>query len=123
MAITAQSDKRISDGNCYPLGATLTEDGVNFALYTQTAREVYLLLFERPDGDPTDIIRLPNRTKFIWHVLVQGLKAGQLYGYKVSRRIRSRPRPALQRAETPHRPLREGPDRQSREPREPAPCL
>ena len=83
MAITAQSDKRISDGNCYPLGATLTEDGVNFALYTKTAREVYLLLFERPDGDPTDIIRLPNRTKFIWHVLVQGLKAGQLYGYKV----------------------------------------
>ena len=83
MAITARTKKQIADGNCYPLGATLTGDGVNFALYTKTAGEVYLLLFDRPDSDPTDIIRLPNRTKFIWHVFVQGLKAGQLYGYKV----------------------------------------
>jgi hypothetical protein len=36
MAIIAQTDKTISDGNCYPLGTGLTEDGVNFALYTKT---------------------------------------------------------------------------------------
>jgi len=83
MAMLSRTDKQLSDGNCYPLGASLTEDGVNFALYTQNAREVYLLLFDRPDGEPSDIIRLPHRTKFIWHVLVHGLKAGQLYGYKV----------------------------------------
>ena len=83
MAITSQADKRITPGNCYPLGATLTEDGVNFALYTKTARAVDLLLFEQPNCGPTDIIRLGTQTKFIWHTFVHGLKAGQLYGYKV----------------------------------------
>jgi isoamylase len=60
------------------------EDGVNFALYSKNARAVYLLLFDQPNGAPTDIIRLPARTKFIWHIFVHGLRAGQLYGYKVS---------------------------------------
>jgi len=40
MAIIAQSDKQISDGNRYPLGASLTEDGVNFVLYTKHAPAV-----------------------------------------------------------------------------------
>jgi len=56
---------------------------VNFALYSQHAAEVFLLLFDQPDGDPTDTIRLENRTKFIWHALVRGVGPGQLYGYKV----------------------------------------
>src|SRR4029453_847993 len=67
----------------FPLGATLTPDGVNFALYSKNATEVFLLLFDKPDGEPTDIIQLVNRDKFIWHALVKGLRASQLYGYKV----------------------------------------
>lgn len=67
----------------FPLGANLTPDGVNFAVYSKNATEVFLLLFDKPDGEPTDIIQLSNRNKFIWHILVKGLKAGQLYGYKV----------------------------------------
>lgn len=84
MAIIAQTDKRLSEGNCYPLGASWAEDGVNFALYTKNAGAVYLLLFDQPKGAPTDIIKLATRTKFIWHTFVHGLKVGQLYGYKVS---------------------------------------
>ncbi|HSQ11673.1 MAG TPA: hypothetical protein VLM90_01595, partial [Candidatus Deferrimicrobium sp.] len=84
MAITPHTDKQLSVGNCYPLGATLMEDGVNFAIYSKNARAVYLLLFDQPNGAPTDIIRLATRTKFIWHTFVRGLKAGQMYGYKVS---------------------------------------
>ncbi len=42
-----------------------------------------MLLFDRPDADPTDIIMLENRTKYIWHAFVHGVKAGQLYGFKV----------------------------------------
>jgi len=61
----------------------MSPEGVNFALYSQTAKEVYLLLFDKPEGDPTDIIRLEDCTRQIWHVFVKGLKAGQLYGYKV----------------------------------------
>ncbi len=77
------TNRKISDGEFYPLGANLSADGINFALYSQHAAEVFLLLFDREDGDPTDIIRLESRTKYIWHTFVHGLKAGQLYGYKV----------------------------------------
>jgi glycogen operon protein len=78
-----QTNKRVSSGKYYPLGATPTAEGVNFALYSQHAAEVYLLLFDAPGSPPSDIIRLEDRTKYIWHGLVHGVKAGQLYGYKV----------------------------------------
>ena len=78
-----RTTKTVEKGRPFPLGATLTPDGVNFAVYSKHATEVFLLLFDTPDGEPTDIIRLPSRDKFIWHALVKGLRAGQLYGYKV----------------------------------------
>jgi pullulanase/glycogen debranching enzyme len=56
--------------------------GVNFAVYSRHATDVFLLLFDRPDGEPTNVIRLANRDKFIWHGQVQGTGPGQLYGYK-----------------------------------------
>jgi isoamylase len=78
-----KTDRRVSKGSFYPLGASLTPEGVNFALYSQNADEVFLLLFDMDGSGPTDIIRLENRTKYIWHCLVHGLKAGRMYGYKV----------------------------------------
>jgi glycogen operon protein len=83
MAITQRTDKKLSQGRCYPLGASLSDGGVNFALYSRHATAVFLLLFDRSDGDPTDVIKLETRTKFIWHTFVHDLNAGQLYGYKV----------------------------------------
>jgi glycogen operon protein len=83
-----KTKRRISDGKYYPLGATLCEEGVNFAIYSQYADQVFLLLFDRPEGEPTDIIKLENRTKYIWYTFVHGLKAGQLYGYKVKGEFR-----------------------------------
>jgi isoamylase len=78
-----RTTKFVTKGTHYPLGATLTRDGVNFAVYSQQATDVFLLLFDKADGDPTDIIRFQERDKFVWHAHVQGIKAGQLYGYKV----------------------------------------
>jgi len=84
-----KTGKKIAPGRFYPMGATLIPDrdkipgGVNFAIYSQYAKEVFLLLFDNPQGDPTDIIQLTMREKFIWHVFVPGLKKGQLYGYKI----------------------------------------
>ena len=78
-----RTKRKTSDGKYYPLGATLYEEGVNFAIYSQYAGEVFLLLFDRPDSEPTDIIKLENRTKYIWHAFIRGLNAGQLYGYKI----------------------------------------
>src|SRR5262252_9193979 len=75
--------KTVTKGTHYPLGATLTPAGVNFAVYSQKAAGMFLLLFDVPDGDPTDIIELRERDKFVWHAHVAGVKAGQLYGYKV----------------------------------------
>lgn len=77
------SNSDIVPGRFYPLGAKLSAAGVNFALYSQYAKRVNLLLFDEPDGDPVEVIPLPVREKYIWHVFVPGLKAGQLYGYQV----------------------------------------
>jgi len=78
-----RASRKISPGRRYPLGATLAPSGVNFSLYSQNASEVFLLLFDREDGDPTDVIRVETRDRHTWHVFVHGVGPGQLYGYKV----------------------------------------
>ena len=78
-----RTNRMLSKGSHYPLGATLAPGGANFSLYSANAEEVFLLLFDRPDGDPTDVIRVGNRDRFAWHVFVHGVGPGQLYGYKV----------------------------------------
>ena len=70
-------------GRFHPLGPTLHADGVNFALYSREATDVFLLLFDAADGPPTDVIRLPRRTRYVFHGLVHGVGPGQLYAYKV----------------------------------------
>lgn len=75
--------KKISEGKHYPLGATLSRSGVNFAIHSKHAEGIFLLLFDKPAGKPTDIIELEHKTKHTWHTFVHGLKAGQLYGFKV----------------------------------------
>jgi isoamylase len=83
MSLSQRTTKSVVKGREYPLGATVVDGGVNFALYSRNASAVYLLLFDEPNSEPTDIIRLHDRDKFIWHAEVPGIKAGQLYGYKV----------------------------------------
>jgi isoamylase len=83
MPLEPRTSKTVSQGRPYPLGATPTADGVNFAVYSRYATDVFLLLFDRADGDPTDVIRLDLRDKFTWHTEIKGVGPGQLYGYKV----------------------------------------
>ncbi len=78
-----RTTRKIRAGTHYPLGATVQDGGVNFALYSQYADEVFLLLFDRAEGEPTDVIRLAHQTRRVWHVWVAGLRPGQLYGFKV----------------------------------------
>jgi isoamylase len=78
-----RTTRKVTAGRFYPLGATIDEDGTNFALYTRNGLEVALLLFDRPDGEPTDVIPLEHRTRFVFHGFVPGVRAGQLYGYRV----------------------------------------
>ncbi len=78
---------RISEGQAAPLGATVTDEGVNFSLYTRKAFSVELLLFAHPDdATPCQIIRLDpkkHRSYHYWHVLVHGVGEGLYYGYRV----------------------------------------
>src|SRR5690349_10621889 len=75
--------KTVTKGAPLPLGATPDAGVDNFAIYSKTAAEVFLLLFDTPDRPATDVIKLENCEKFIWHAQIKGLKAGQLYAYKV----------------------------------------
>ncbi len=83
MNLGHSTSRILAPGRPYPLGATPQERGVNFTLYSQNATEVYLLLFDTADADPSDVIRMEQRTRFIWHVFVTGVGPGQLYGYRV----------------------------------------
>jgi glycogen operon protein len=74
----------VRSGRPYPLGATVTPAGVNFALYSRHATGVRLLLFDDPaDEQPAHELRLRARSGFVWHGLVEGLRPGQLYAYRV----------------------------------------
>lgn len=77
----------VSAGNPDKLGVTLTEKGANFCVYGRLAKSVELLFFDHRDApQPCHIIHLSdieNRTAYYWHVFVEGVKAGQLYGFRV----------------------------------------
>lgn len=67
----------------YPLGATFDGDGVNFALFSANAKKVELCLFSPNGAIETERYELTERDNDIWHIYVSGLKAGQVYGYRV----------------------------------------
>ncbi len=75
-------ERTLLPGKPYPLGATPSRLGTNFALFSETATAVHLCLFD-DDGNQTDRIPLRERTAFVFHGLVRGIKAGQKYGYRV----------------------------------------
>ena len=70
-------------GTPNPLGATVTPDGVNFALFAENATGVDLCLFDSEEGVNEVRVRMTEHTDQVWHCLVPGLKGGQLYGYRV----------------------------------------
>ena len=77
------TSRKTRPGLHYPLGAIVSEGGVNFAVYSEHAEEVFLVLFDRPEGEPTEVISLGRGARHVWHVFVDGVRPGQLYGYKV----------------------------------------
>jgi len=75
---------RVRPGRPYPLGATWDGFGVNFALYSQHATAVELVLFDDADAEaPSLTVALPERTGPIWHGYIPYVRPGQLYGYRV----------------------------------------
>jgi len=78
----------VQAGNPLPLGgAHQYEDGVNFVLFSRHATRVHLELYQNADDSaPHRIIDLDpvrHRTGDVWHVWLRGIRAGQLYGYRI----------------------------------------
>ncbi|MCM3904589.1 MAG: isoamylase, partial [Pyrinomonadaceae bacterium] len=84
----ALTDRGVAEGKPFPLGALCTADGVNFSVYSKNCIAVELLLFDHvDDAHPSYSIPLDpstHQTYYYWHVFVPGLKAGQIYGYRVT---------------------------------------
>ncbi|MBF0564283.1 MAG: glycogen debranching protein GlgX [Nitrospirae bacterium] len=77
----------VERGKFHPLGMELAADGVNFSLHSRHAKGVELLLFdEHDDPEPVQVIRFDphkNKTFFLWHAFIRGLKPGMHYALRV----------------------------------------
>ena len=75
----------VEPGHRYPVGATASETGTNFCVFSRHATRMQLLLYKRPDSRaPFQIIDLDpedNRSFFFWHVFVEGLTDGKTVAY------------------------------------------
>ena len=64
------------------MGATLTDRGVNFALYSENATRVEVLLFDDPESNqPTQQFPLERINDSLWNLYVEGIGEGQHYGF------------------------------------------
>jgi glycogen operon protein len=74
-------------GHPLPLGATVTADGANFAIFSRHATRVWLMLFENPTDDTPchefELSPVANHTGDIWHIHLSGVQHGQLYLYRM----------------------------------------
>ena len=78
---------KVKVGSAWPLGSSVTPNGVNFSIAAPHAKNVELLIFQNEnDNYPKETISLDkqNRSGDYWHVEVEGLTEGALYGYKIS---------------------------------------
>ncbi|MEV0124065.1 glycogen debranching protein GlgX [Streptomyces sp. NPDC050703] len=68
-------------GRPFPLGATYDGEGTNFALFSEAADRVDLILVDE-DGTHRSVT-LTEVDGFIWHGHLPGIGPGQRYGYRV----------------------------------------
>ncbi|MGR9037814.1 MAG: glycogen debranching protein GlgX [Gammaproteobacteria bacterium] len=82
MTLTYQS----SIGSYFPTGATVSDAGVNFSVFSRHASGAELMLYEAAGSpEPFQVISLnpkTNRSFFFWHVFVEGLPAGTHYTWR-----------------------------------------
>jgi len=85
-AVYAVSDKAPSltwddIENLEHMGPTVIDGGVNFAVYSENAGRIHLLLFEDPEAQlPTQTIPLQTEGD-VWNIFVEGIGYGQHYGF------------------------------------------
>jgi len=78
---------KVKVGSAWPIGSSVKPHGVNFSIAAPHATNVKLLIFQNENDDfPIETISLDqkNRSGDYWHVELEGLTEGTLYGYKIS---------------------------------------
>ncbi|MEW2136478.1 glycogen debranching protein GlgX [Streptomyces sp. NPDC005409] len=69
-------------GKPYPLGATYDGSGTNFALFSEVATGVDLVLLD--DAGHETRVPMTEIDRSAWHIYLPDVGAGQRYGYRVS---------------------------------------
>ncbi len=86
-AAAVSESTEVRRGVPLPLGAHESGGGVNFAFFSRHATHVQLEFFDHSkDATPARVTNLDpayNRTGDVWHVWIEGIRSGQLYGYRV----------------------------------------
>ena len=72
----------LEPGLPYPLGATLRDGGVNFAVASRHAQAIELCLFDASGTIETARLGLPGHRDGIWHGFLRGAGAGLVYGLR-----------------------------------------
>ncbi len=79
---------RVAPGRPLPLGVDDCCDGFNFAVFSRHAERIELLVFESAASEQPllslDLSDPRHRTGDIWHALVEGVRWGQAYAYRVA---------------------------------------
>jgi isoamylase len=72
-----------------PLGATWDGHGTNFAVFAQHATHVEVCFFDDSGKESARVV-LPEQTRNVWHAYINGIRPGQLYGYRAHGRYAPR---------------------------------
>ena len=79
----------INKGKPFPLGSSITSEGVNFSLIATNAEYVEILLFEKEDSiSPKSIFKLDqthNKGPY-WHAEIKNLDEGCIYAFRVKQK-------------------------------------
>ncbi|MFC9926277.1 glycogen debranching protein GlgX [Streptomyces sp. NPDC127190] len=78
---TTRKGLPVWSGQPYPLGAAFDGQGTNFALFSEVAERVELILVD--DSGTETPVRLHEVDGFVWHAYLPGVGPGQRYGYRV----------------------------------------
>jgi len=77
----------VRPGRPFPLGASLTNGGVHFALVSRNAHRVWLQLYDDPEAaypaHEFELFPSEYRTGDVWHIEVLGVDVGALYLFRV----------------------------------------
>ncbi|HEV7985675.1 MAG TPA: hypothetical protein VGP20_05885, partial [Steroidobacteraceae bacterium] len=80
--MSAELQRRALPGAPYPLGATPSAEGCNFAVFAGGAERVDLCLFDPTGRGELRRLPMPECTDGVWSGFAPDVVPGQLYGYR-----------------------------------------